>query len=581
MSSGAALTALSILSLCAGAILPRWLSGAFGPALLDGLVLGSVTSLVLLLVIPESVHHAGPVALLAALLGVVLPYLLERVGPRGGAAGHVTLGAALLALLVHTALDGVGLATADRPGGSGAALAVAIVAHRFPVGLALWLVAAPRYGRRGAAFVLALVSLTTVVGFWLGDGLLPSTETPGLAIFQAFVAGSLLHVLLHTPEAPASGRWRPAEVLGAGLGFAGVLLLPDAHTHPSGGVEDFGARLLALAAASAPALVVGHGLAGVAGVFLPRISTSALHEGGRVSLASRGIGLGWSRPLEASTPLARFTELHQVGTPSAASVAWLLGAPLLAIEALLLSLPFFGVEFSLLRLAAAGLVTLTAAVLVGVLCPAPVRANAQLDRAGRSREESPAPSWKEAAHLGFIALPKETAPWLLLGFGVAASIEAGAWAPWMAALPEGADVGLFALLGLVVHVSAAGATPIAAAFVAAGTSSGAALAFLLAGPALHPAALHFLRREWGSRLAVTLAAVVLLLSALAGLGANTLSSGPPPPLGTFGADARPYTLGSWIGLGLLVLIFGRVLLELGPRGFLNAVLRPAAPDHEH
>jgi hypothetical protein len=73
---------------------------------------------------------------------------------------------------------------------------LAVVLHRLPEGAALWWLMRP-LGERGARVALALVAAATTLGFLLGGAAAPDLGTAGAALFQAFVAGVMLHVLGH------------------------------------------------------------------------------------------------------------------------------------------------------------------------------------------------------------------------------------------------------------------------------------------------------------------------------------------------------------------------------------------------
>jgi hypothetical protein len=66
-----------------------------------------------------------------------------------------------------------------------------------PKGIALWFLLAPAFGRRAAGAVLVLLIGGTVLGYLIGDSALTLLTGPGVAWFQAFVAGSIFHVVLH------------------------------------------------------------------------------------------------------------------------------------------------------------------------------------------------------------------------------------------------------------------------------------------------------------------------------------------------------------------------------------------------
>src|SRR5690606_17885966 len=101
---------------------------------------------------------------------------------------------------------------------------------------------------------------------------------------------------------------------------------------------------------------------------------------------------------------------------------------------------------------------------------------------------------------------------------------------WLAALPGGADVALFALLGMPAYVCASGATPFVAVLIHKGVSPGAALAFLLTGPATNVTTFGVLARLHGRRIAALFGAMVAALAIGLGHATNALlprGGGPP------------------------------------------------------
>ena len=47
--------------------------------------------------------------------------------------------------------------------------------------------------------VLTVMAGSTAVGFVFGPDLMPALQGPGIAWFQSFVAGSILHVVIYEP----------------------------------------------------------------------------------------------------------------------------------------------------------------------------------------------------------------------------------------------------------------------------------------------------------------------------------------------------------------------------------------------
>jgi len=223
---------------------------------IDGFVLVAIVGLVAIGVLPEAFESAGWFAVLAAAAGLLLPLGIEKVRALSHRASHgIVLTVALGALLLHASLDGVGIATAqDAPG-----LAAAIALHRLPVSLAVWWLVRPQFGTGWAVGVLGAIGVGTIAGYGLGAQLVQ----PGawIHLVQAFVAGSLLHVLLHQSvgfhnHAPTDG-WRISGAVGGVLGASVVLALPGVES------SHFAQHLFAVAFIGAPVVV---GLAVVASI---------------------------------------------------------------------------------------------------------------------------------------------------------------------------------------------------------------------------------------------------------------------------------------------------------------------------
>ena len=101
-------------------------------------------------------------------------------------------GIALHALLEGAAFAGDPIAAPDRT-----AFAVAVALHRVLLGLVIWWLVRPRHGPILAALAVAAVPVVTVAGYLVGGELGMAGEGPGVALYQAFVAGTLLHVVFH------------------------------------------------------------------------------------------------------------------------------------------------------------------------------------------------------------------------------------------------------------------------------------------------------------------------------------------------------------------------------------------------
>ncbi len=166
----------------------------------------TLIGLVLLDIAPHLWQSAGWPIVPCLLLGFIGPTLIESLFRKLSHTTHtIALLCGLLGLLLHTITDGTILAVAQHATNN-QSLALGIVLHRFPAGLAVWWLLRPKYGRLAAIAVLALMILLTVIGYY-AESQLPHffQSTPALWL-QAFVTGSILHVLLHRPHEARCGH---------------------------------------------------------------------------------------------------------------------------------------------------------------------------------------------------------------------------------------------------------------------------------------------------------------------------------------------------------------------------------------
>jgi uncharacterized membrane protein YraQ (UPF0718 family) len=573
----------SLAALVVGPLVFERTRGPWALAALDAFALVAVGGLVSVHILPQCFEQSGWLAAPALALGLFGPGLLCGSRLLSGRTGsRITLPLALLGIALHALLDGVAL------GGSGEtldALALAIVLHRVSDGLGIWWLARPAYGKPTAMALLGTLALFSVVGFVLRPEIVAGTSQPWFWLLQALIAGSLLHVILrHPPSAPraSAGPGRgTALASGAGglLGLALVLALEsfvEADPHAHGG----GALFVELALQSAPALLAAYLL-----VALLHASELDLRKwlggGSRLSQALRGTLVGLPMPICSCGVIPLYRGLVQQGAPATAALAFLVSAPELSITAVFLSASLLGFEVTLARALAAGVLALVVGLVVG----------ARLPRAPTTLEPEPARVRRPlgvrlAAGLryGLGDMVDATAPWILVGLGVSALLEPWISAEGLAGVAPALEVPLFALLGMPLYVCASGSTPLAAVLIAKGVSPGAAIAFLLTGPATNLTTFGLLTRLHSRGTALLFALTTALTTMALGWGANAFLGH-----GRGGQVAHPHghevgTLELGCALALIALCVVSILRQ-GTRRFVGQVISPhgaeSLHDHDH
>jgi len=188
---------LSIISLFIGPMLYLWLrKGGFVAKAFDSVIVVVLIVLMAFLLIPESWAELGYWSVALMFAGYLLPGLLENLIKKAAHTLHlISLVLALAGLALHAMLDGAALMIGN--GSAGNSLGLAIVLHRFGVGLMLWMMVQPVFGKRVAFGVLGFVGLATVVGYLLSETILGLEGDHAMSVLQALIIGMIVHSLIH------------------------------------------------------------------------------------------------------------------------------------------------------------------------------------------------------------------------------------------------------------------------------------------------------------------------------------------------------------------------------------------------
>jgi len=618
---------LSLLLLLAGPLLLR-AARRQRPLLaaLDGFTLFGVAGLLCLDIIPHAIEQGGWLAIPLSLAGLFVPTAFERLKSRGAARAHaLALFLGMLGVIAHALTDGIALAS----GGEESSLALAVIIHQLPVGIATWWLLRPQYGRLAAGGVLLGAAAMTAIGYGAGDAWQAGASHRSIGLLTALVAGSLLHVLIHV-HGPVRDlydrRGRFAGSLGAlaGLVFVGFSV---GHMHPgphaghahAGGESGFFDLFLGLSLESAVPLLIAYLAAGLVFAYLPAATVAWLGRGGTFGSSVRGLVFSLPIPICSCGIVPVYKGLIERGAPLGAAVTMLVAGPELGIDAVVLSFTLLDGSFAIARVIAAAALAL--AVGWGIGRYAARRHAAVTGRAPPRIEGTALERLRKGLRAGFVELVDDTAPWLILGIAIAAVAWPLLDGEWLAAIPSWLQVPAFALLGLPVYVCASGATPIAAVLVAQGVSPGAAIAFLLTGPATNVTTFGVLSQLHGRRTALLFATAMATGAVILGIGVDRAigpvetifarGAGAGSAVATEGApgevadhdhdhdhdhehdhDPAAATLESaiahdhgpleWTALVAVGALFLASLLRRGPRGFIGQVLAPPeAGGHEH
>lgn len=256
----------------------------------------------------------------------------------------------------------------------------------------------------------------------------------------------------------------------------------------------------------APYLLFGFLVAGVLSVCISPEFVER-HLGGRgfgpvLKAALFGVPL----PLCSCGVIPVSASFHRHGASRAATTSFLLSTPQTGVDSIAITYALLGLVFAVYR----PIIALATGLLGGLL----VMLFAQSDR-NRAADESHAHECTEscctgkesrnvvrrALEYGFVTLPRDIGIALLVGVVIAGAISTlvppDQWKPYLGGGIMA--IVLMMLLGIPIYVCASASVPIAAGLIHLGGSPGAALAFLIAGPATNAATIATVWKLLGSR----------------------------------------------------------------------------------
>lgn len=174
--------------------------------MLDGFIFITIAGIICVHIIPDALMLGGITAGVFLALGIAFPVVLERIFHSAFRQAHVlVLVVAALGLVIHAIIDGIALLPVQ-----GSDLAIAVIMHRLPVGMAIWWSLRPNLGVAVAIAAFAAISVATAAAYFVGGTMVELVEARGLAYVQAFVAGSLIHIVAFGITHDHGGHVEPA-----------------------------------------------------------------------------------------------------------------------------------------------------------------------------------------------------------------------------------------------------------------------------------------------------------------------------------------------------------------------------------
>jgi len=338
----------------------------------------------------------------------------------------------------------------------------------------------------------------------------------------------------------------------------------------------------------APWLLLGAVVAGALHAWLPR-GLVARHLGGRFGVL-KAVTVGVPLPLCSCGVIPAGLGLRRQGASPGATVGFLVSTPQTGVDSVLVSASFLGWPFAVFKVVSALVLGLAGGLVTDAVHrpsegdPGAAGAGATLESElaalppGASLGQRLRAAWDHGVMLVRMI-------WRWLVFGVVASAALTTFLPadaftGLAAYGSAVALGAVLAVSLPLYVCATASVPIAAALVAQGFPTGAALVFLMAGPATNVATVGAVGRAFGPRVLGVYLATLVLGSLGAGLLFDQLLAGAATGTAHVAGHQHGVAAGApfWAVLPALLLVVGFIRFAIDDvRDALEARRRRAAP----
>jgi len=288
---------------------------------------------------------------------------------------------------------------------------------------------------------------------------------------------------------------------------------------------EFAEEFWAVLGEMAPYLLFGFLAAGLLSVFVSP-GLVERHLGGRgLGPLVKASAFGVPLPLCSCGVIPVAASLRRHGASRGATTSFLLSTPQTGVDSIMVTLSLLGPVFAVFRPVVAFVTGLVGGGLVSAVAPEEGGKTAGREACHAECCEPTSSQGKLARGLayGFVTLAGDIGWALLAGLLIAGLISALLPENFFAPVLGGGIVAMIVMMlaGIPIYVCATASVPVAAALIAKGASPGAALVFLMTGPATNAATIAVVGRTMGRKTAVT----YLLTVAGCALGAGMLLDG--------------------------------------------------------
>lgn len=266
----------------------------------------------------------------------------------------------------------------------------------------------------------------------------------------------------------------------------------------------------------APYLLLGFFIAGLLHAFVPQKFYTRYLRGSNLKSVFNAAILGVPLPLCSCGVIPTAMSLRRNGASKGATISFLTATPQTGIDSILATGSLMGWGLAVLRPLAAFMTGIISGQMVNILDK-----NDTTELREDSQDTRPhgfAARMKSALRYGFVDMMQDIGKWLVIGLVIAGLITIFVPDNFFDALGDYPLLNMLVvlLIAMPMYVCATGSIPVAVALMMKGLSPGAAMVFLMAGPATNMAAIMVIGKVLNRKtLAIYLSSIIICSIAFA------------------------------------------------------------------
>lgn len=266
-------------------------------------------------------------------------------------------------------------------------------------------------------------------------------------------------------------------------------------------INDYFNSLIALTNDMAPYLLLGFLIAGALYAYLPQDRIKMYLGKANARSVFNASLLGVPLPLCSCGVIPTGVSFYKNGASKGSSVSFLISTPQTGVDSILVTYSMLGLPFALIRPVIALITGFFGGIFTNRIEKETQTNTVNLNQVGTFTEGSKKNRFNRMFHYGFVEFLEDIAKWLVIGLLIAALIGVAVPDNFFAGYIRSDFLGMLIILvaSVPLYVCATSSVPIAAMLILKGLSPGAALVFLMAGPATNAATMTVIGNVMGRK----------------------------------------------------------------------------------